>query len=344
MGTDVRPFPYIKSIHKESGLRINMKVLINNNPLAPSNAAPADFRAAYRSRPAWIAPPTLALPPEVTAYRLRFELPEAGVIRAHVSADERYQLFLDGQRVGRGPERGSERVWFYETYDLDLPAGPHIIVALVWRLGEIGPLAQIGLVGGFLLEAEGPFGESISTKTAAWETRAVDGISFDKPELPGMGTAWFVEPVQTTNGAAYPWGVEMDEGEGWVPAAARREDFAFPFGIQAGHVLQPAMLPVQMAAARLGGRVRHVAEGSWRDVQSVQVEADSHLAAEAAAWQAMIDGAAPLVVPPQTRRQVIIDLEDYVCAYPQLQLSDGAGSRVTIGWAEALHLDASGNA
>ena len=168
------------------------------------------------------------------------------------------------------------------------------------------------------------------------------GSASDKPTLPGRGAAWFVEPIQTTNGAAYPWGVEMGEGEGWVPAAARREDFAFPFGIQAGHVLQPAMLPAQMAAARQGGRVRHVAEGTWSDVQSVQVDADANLSTEVAAWQALIDGTTPLVVPPQTRRQVIIDLEDYVCAYPQIQLSGGDGSRVTIGWAEALHLDASG--
>src|SRR6266540_3942594 len=96
-----------------------MKVIINNNPLVPSNAAPADFSTAYRARPAWIVPSTMAIPPEVTAYRLRFELPQAAVIRAHVSADERYQLFLDGQRVGRGPERGSDRAWFYETYDLE---------------------------------------------------------------------------------------------------------------------------------------------------------------------------------------------------------------------------------
>jgi hypothetical protein len=41
---------------------------------------------------------------------------------------------------------------------------------------------------------------------------------------------------------------------------------------------------------------------------------------------------------------VVIDLEGYVCAYPRIQLSGGAGSRVTIGWAEALHLDASGQA
>jgi alpha-L-rhamnosidase len=320
-----------------------MRVMIDNNPLAPSNIPPSDFRTAYSARPAWIAPKTVGFAPEVTAYRLRFELAEAGVIRAHVSADERYQLFLDGQRVGRGPERGSDRAWFYETYDLDLSSGAHMLTALVWRLGEIGPLAQIGLTGGFLLEAEGPFGESISTKAAAWETRPVDGISFSMPVLPGKGAAWFVEPVQTTDGAAYPWGVELGTGEGWVPAEARREDFAFPFGIMAGHVLQPAMLPAQMASVRQGGTVRHAAEGTWNDVQFAQVNGGASLAAEVTAWQAMLDGRVPVVVPPRSRRQVIIDLEEYVCAYPQIQLSGGSGSQVIIGWAEALHLDASGH-
>ena len=100
-----------------------MKVLLDHNPLAPSNSAPVDFAAAFRTRPAWItaqplqslsqflAPsqrPSSALP-SVTAYRLQFELPEAAVIRVHVSADERYLLHLDGQVVGRGPERGSDR-------------------------------------------------------------------------------------------------------------------------------------------------------------------------------------------------------------------------------------------
>ena len=318
-----------------------MKILLNDNPLAPSNAAPADFRATYLARPAWIAPRHIPAPPEVTAYRLNFDLPQAAVIRAHVSADERYLLFVDGQRVGRGPERGSDRAWFYESYDLDLAAGPHTFAALVWRLGEIGPLAQIGLAGGFLLEAGGAFGGLVATKSAAWETRPVDGISFSLP-AGRIGMAWFIEPVQTTDGAAYPWGIEKGVGEGWQPAAARREDFGLPFGIRAAHVLQPAGLPAQMAAPRRGGRVRFVGAGAWSDEQSAAVAAGANLPAEAAAWQAMLDGDAPLVVPAHTRRQVVLDLEQYVCAYPQVRLSGGSGSRICVGWAEALFLDASG--
>ena len=320
-----------------------MKINLHDNPLAPSNAAPADFRAAYEARPAWIAPQHAAAPPEVTAYRLFFDLPQAAVIRAHVSADERYLLFVDGQRVGRGPERGSDRAWFYETYDLDLAAGAHTLAALVWRLGEVGPLAQIGLAGGFLLEGEGSFGGLVATKSAAWETRPVDGIAFSLP-AGARGSAWFVEPIQTTDGAAYPWGVEMGKGEGWQAAVARREDFTLPFGIRAAHILQPAGLPAQMAALRHAGRVRFVAEGDWSDAQSVAVAAGANLPAEAAAWQALLDGSAALEIPAHTRRQVVLDLEEYVCAYPQLRLSGGQGSRITVGWAEALFLDGNGRA
>jgi hypothetical protein len=60
---------------------------------------------------------------------------------------------------------------------------------------------------------------------------------------------------------------------------------------------------------------------------------------EESIWQALIDGVAPLVVPPHTCRQVIIDLDDYVCAYPQIELSGGKDSQLTIGWAEALFMD-----
>ena len=117
----------------------------------------------------------------MTAYRLRFDLPQAATIRVHVSADERYIFYVDGQRVGRGPERGSDRAWFYESYDLDLSTGSHTLVALVWQLGEIAPRAQVGLAGGFLLEAEGQYSELVSTKSAAWESKPVNGISFDMP-------------------------------------------------------------------------------------------------------------------------------------------------------------------
>ena len=319
-----------------------MRVLLNENPLRPSYAAPNNFEEALRSRPAWITPRHVILPPEVTAYRLRFDLREAASIRIHVSADERYQLYVDGQMEGRGPERGSEQAWFYETYDLDLSARQHTFVAIVWRLGEIGPQAQTGLAAGLLLEVEGPFGEMLSTRSAAWETKQVDGVTFSLPTFSSINPAWFVEPIQTTDGGTYPWGIERGEGDGWEATTVRHEDILAPFGLQAVHVLSPASLPAQLAVPRAGGQVRHVSQGTWSDVERVPVVPGASLKSEEVIWQAMIDGAATLVVPAHTCRQVILDLCDYFCAYPQIELSGGKGSQLTIGWAEALFIDNSG--
>ena len=73
----------------------------------------------------WVICPGAEQPPAVAAYRLRFTLTAAIRIALYVTADERYELFCDGERLGRGPERGDPRHWFYETYTLDLSGGEH---------------------------------------------------------------------------------------------------------------------------------------------------------------------------------------------------------------------------
>jgi hypothetical protein len=321
-----------------------MKVNLTHNPLAPSNSA-IDFGLVARTRPAWISPQHAQDAPCVHAYRLAFELPEAATVRVHVSADERYLLYVDGCCLGRGPERGSDRMWFYETYDLAMTAGAHRLVAFVWQLGAIAPLAQVGLQGGFMLDAEGPHADLLSTRAAAWEAAHVGGLSFEMPAR-ASHMAWFVEPTQITDGVAYPWGIETGDdvahGPAWGPVNARREDIVFPFGIYPRHILHPAPLPAQLTQMAANGRVRHVAHAVWSDEQVVVVRPEEHQAVDAAIWQALLDGEVPLQIPPRSRRHVLIDLEQYVCAYPQLRVTGGMGSRIVIGWAEALHLDASG--
>ena len=50
----------------------------------------------------WISSPNQPDEPFVAAYRKRFLVSSAATIRIHVSADERYELYLDGARIGRG--------------------------------------------------------------------------------------------------------------------------------------------------------------------------------------------------------------------------------------------------
>ena len=121
---------------------------------------------------AWISHPTCSAPPCVTAYRRRFTLDAPETIRVHVTADERYMLYLDGERVGRGPERGDRRNWFFESYDLTPEVGEHVLVAVVWALGDQAPLAQFSVRRGFLLAAEDErWHEGLTTGVATWRRR-----------------------------------------------------------------------------------------------------------------------------------------------------------------------------
>ncbi len=83
-------------------------------------------------------------------------------------------------------------------------------------------------------------------------------------------------------------------------------------------------------------RVRHVSAAPSLDTLPTPVRAADHLEPEALPWQDLVLGRAPLVVPANTLRRVIVDLEDYVCAYPELVVSGGAGSLVRLQFAEAL--------
>src|SRR4051794_3072416 len=51
--------------------------------------------------------------------------------RVHVSADNRFVLYVNNQRVGAGPARGNLKHWRYETFDLApfLSSGSNVIAA-----------------------------------------------------------------------------------------------------------------------------------------------------------------------------------------------------------------------
>jgi len=309
------------------------RVLISDEPyLDDANLA----RGVWPCR--WISCPDADAPPFVAAYRLRFDLEHDVSIRIHVSADERYELFLDGARIGRGPERGDPNHWPFETYDLTLPSGEHVLVARVWALGELAPYAQMSVRPGFLLSPDNPeFVTQLGTGAAPWEAKRLGGYEFLDPR-PAFGSGAKVR----LDGSRFDWGFERGEADGWHSATplhegsgARRNEFA-PL-----HLLTPALLPPMMEEVRRLGKVRLVSALPFPlpQTHAIPVREADHILPEAAGWQQLLDGGA-LTIPPHTRRRVLIDLEDYLCAYPEIVTSGGAKSGVRIHWQESLYDDA----
>ncbi len=72
-------------------------------------------------------------------FRHSFDLPgEIAEAAVYTSADGRYQLFVNGQRVGRGPARCSPAWQYLDRYDLTpyLRPGPNVIAALAHSYGR----------------------------------------------------------------------------------------------------------------------------------------------------------------------------------------------------------------
>ncbi|HUL78600.1 MAG TPA: alpha-L-rhamnosidase C-terminal domain-containing protein [Vicinamibacteria bacterium] len=284
----------------------------------------------------WVGGADAGAPPLVTAYRLRFDWPSAGSVRLRVSADERYELFLDGRRIGRGPERGTIEHWFYDCHDLALSPGPHVLVARVFSLGPYAPLAQFQVRPAFLLAAEGSEAKRLDTGVAAWEARRLPGYSFEPPVY-----VWGLAAPVTVEGSAFAWSFERGEGEGWHPVVSHEQAASalVAYGIAPSRYLQAGTLPPMLERPWTRASVRHVAEVPSLDTLKIPVRARDHLPSEAAEWQDLLRGGAALRLPTQTRRRVIVDLEDYVCAYPELVTSGGKGSVVRLQFAEGLRVE-----
>ena len=260
---------------------------------------------------AWVWPANLvneiAVAPErYLRFRRTFRSP-GGTTRVDVSADERFALLLDGRFVGRGPNRGTVENWMYQTYDLDLPAGEHMLEAVVWRIGEAAPLAQLSWRGGFILKAEGAFDALLSTGKAAWQVGELKGTHSDgsltRAGSWGCGAGFSVKGTGLLSEIPHTWTNAV------VVRPAVRTTTDNQVGIRRpGWILFPSQLPDQTE--------RCVCPGVFKTGEAAKGE--------------------PFTVQPRTRKEILWDLENYYCAYPVFKASGGAGARVTWGWSEAM--------
>ncbi len=282
----------------------------------------------------WIGCAQAGDPPLVVAYRLRVRLARPARLRLHLTADERYDFFLDGRHVARGSERGDRNNWFYESWDLALPAGSHTLVARVWAQGDQAAFAQMALRPGFLLAAEGSHADRFNTGTARWEAKRLGGYGFRPPD-DAWGTGWNLD----INGAAFDWDHARGGGTGWRPVTVlgKAGNASGANEWTPAHLLRPAQLPPMLDSPRQSGRVRLVEAMPTLATRGRPVEARHHLGAEAGVWQDLVSGRGSVTIPARTKRRVIVDLDDYVCARPVLVTTGGRGAQVRVHWEEGLY-------
>ncbi len=266
--------------------------------------------------------------PVLLRFRKSFDAATAP-LRIHVSADERFELFLDGNRVARGPDRSDVEHWCYATYEINLPPGSHRLEAVAWSVGPYAPVAQLSWRGGFILKAEGDYDRQLTTGTADWEVARLDGCAF----APGVV---FVGASLTARGSGPAW----QEGKYVKAVVVRGPVHSNDVGETVpGWKLFPTRLPDQVDRETNAGRAVALGSGALggKDVVTAEEARNPDLAK----WQRLLSSGEEVIVPPHAEKFLLWDLGNYYTAYPLCEVSGGAGSALAWSWAESLYLPGS---
>lgn len=261
-------------------------------------------------------------------FRRTFDLAERpDRFLVHVSADNRYRLFVNGVPVATGPARGDPMHWRYETVDIapHLRSGRNVLAATVWNWGELRPLAQMTLRTGFLLVA-GDKAQALVDSGPGWKVFHDPAYSFARVLPPDDGGYYAAAPGEVVDASLYPWGWERPgyDDSAWPAAKAlsrsqlRGTD---PHGVPANWQLVPRNIPPMEERKQAFARVRRAT------------------GIEPAAG--FIAGGRPLAIPAHSKVSLLLDQDQLTMGYPVFVINGGAGASATITYSEAL-FDAKG--
>ena len=249
------------------------------------------------------------------------QVPEHFIV--HVSADNQFLLCVNGHEVGRGPARSDLGHWKYETYDLApfLRSGENILAATVWNFGIYAQMAQISDRIAFVLEGDGE-AERIVDTDATWEVALEKGLE-PLPTPADMQRFYYVaEPAERIDGAVFDWAWNQS-GDGrskWEKASVIGSAEVRESVLQHNNwLLVPDSLPAMQMELQSGGRIVRAS-----------------ITPTPAGFPDKL-----LTLAAHSKVSILLDNSTLTTAYPELDVSGGAGATIRLTYAEAL-FDAKG--
>lgn len=247
--------------------------------------------------------------------------PETFII--HVSADNRYKLFVNEKLVSLGPARGDLSHWNFETVDIAtyLKAGKNILAAQVWNEGEWKPEAQISSQTGFILQG-GTNKESVVNTNSSWKCMRDSSYA----PLQFNARSYYVAGAgEIRNMALHPrlWYKENFDDNNWQKAKqlfnGLPKTLLGPFGSPNGWMLVPSAIPqMELKDERLA--------------KLVDVSGGVNLPAEFPAQQK------EFTIPAASAITIILDQSHLTNAYSNLLFSGGKNAIISISYAETMYL------
>ncbi len=266
----------------------------------------------------WVTHPTASLKEfGVFHFRRTFELdkkPDTFVV--HVSADNRYQLFVNAEPVCRGPARGDLQHWRFETVDIApfLRTGKNCIAAVVWNFGRFCPWAQMTLKTAFCLQADDAKHSFLNTDNN-W--RVLQDSAY-APIPATLNTFVVVGPGEKIDGTKYPWGWRRADYDAGNWPAVKVLVNAKPRGtdLDGTWMLVPRTIPFMEEKTQRIPKIRRTQGTELKDNP--------------------FDGRGKLTVEPNSKVSILFDQTFLTTAYPQIIVTGGKGADINLTYCEAL--------
>jgi hypothetical protein len=283
-----------------------------------------DREERHRWESSWITHPEASVYDYgVFHFRNTFQLDEVPLSQViHVSADNRYRLYVNGQQVSAGPARGSLHYWRYETLDIApfLKEGKNLVAAEVFNLGEYKPVAQFSHQTAFILQAEGGMGKLLNTgRNPSWKVHQNKAYRAILVTREIVRKYYVVGPCDSIHAARYPWGWEGDryDDSGW------KEPREICTGAGRGYMHGIPWLLVPRNIPPMEERIDSIGHIIRIDGQEVS--------------GTLLKGGQEVLVPAGTRRVILLDNRLLTIGYPVLRTRMGKGSVIRVTYSEALY-------
>lgn len=242
----------------------------------------------------------------------------------HVSADNRYRLFVNGKAVCSGPARGDLYNWYYETIDL----GPHLvkgnntIAAVVWNMGVHAAVAQVSNQTAFLLQGDTRQEEILNTSDS-WkviQNKSYTPCSMDNGRR--LRTYMVIGPGDHVEGSTYPWGWENAgfDDQQWLKAAPITNPVQSGYGTDNLWTLTRRTIPLM--------------EESLQQIPIVRKAEGIELASNK-----FLENKTSITIPAGKKVSLLLDQTFNTTAYPELTVSKGKAAIIRLSYAEALYDD-----
>ena len=325
----------------------------------------------------WIWPAVTAVPVhpnQFMRFRKTFQL--TGVpADAHIAvfADSRYQLYVNGHLVGRGPARGPVFWGYYDVFNVAkyLKPGKNVIAAEVrwldapmgWFREPPGAADHGGLLCQLMM-GTGPNRKVMATDTS-WKAQEDKSMRWGQPRMNGA-----LPQVEVTDGSLINpgWNQPNFDDSHWLPVkitSGQNNEPELPLDPFAHLERRPMRYPIELkispakvvdagwtmpgpshSAAEDNANGKQIPPAASADLAKLGhfISVEPHrsdpsiLSNRGALTKTGPDEMATLARPPHSgaTSYVIFDMGKEVDGYPQITVDAPAGTLVELGWSEVL--------